>query len=268
MMLKSQLLNLLSKVLAYRGYSVKKTTDKHRVEALIKSLFPIDTNYGLIRLGPLGDGGYLVPNVLGGIEACFSPGVSDISGFELDCITRGMKVFMADYSVEKPNLYGYEGRYNFLKKFIGHTENEKYITMDTWVKLSPVSSSSDLLLQMDIEGGEYFSLINMSDSLLKRFKIMVIEFHYLHELWDEHFFMLAESVFAKILNTHKCVHIHPNNCCAVYNFQRVSIPPVMEFSFIRSDLVTNINYASNFPHKLDFDNTSNHTVTLPLNWHN
>lgn len=36
----------------------------------------------LIRLGPNGDGGYLVPDDLTGIEACFSPGVCATSEFE------------------------------------------------------------------------------------------------------------------------------------------------------------------------------------------
>jgi hypothetical protein len=45
---------------------------------------PVSTKYDLIRLGGPHDGGYLVPNGLVGIQACFSPGVSKVSNFELD----------------------------------------------------------------------------------------------------------------------------------------------------------------------------------------
>ena len=71
-------------------------TPRNDVESLIRRLHPRMTDKGLIRLGPAGDGGYLVPDDLDGIEACFSPGVGDLVGFERDCLARGMRVFMAD----------------------------------------------------------------------------------------------------------------------------------------------------------------------------
>ncbi len=40
-------------------------------------------------MGGENDGGYLVPDDLEGIEYCFSPGVSNIATFELDCLNRG-----------------------------------------------------------------------------------------------------------------------------------------------------------------------------------
>lgn len=51
---------------------------------------------GLIRLGPMSYEGYLIPDDLEGIEACFSPSVGFNSIFEKDCADRGMKVFLAD----------------------------------------------------------------------------------------------------------------------------------------------------------------------------
>lgn len=71
-----------------------------------------------LTLDPNGDGGYLVPNDLEGIEACFSPGVDKISEFELDCLNYGMKIYMPDKSVEKPNLNLSEGAYSFIDNFL------------------------------------------------------------------------------------------------------------------------------------------------------
>jgi hypothetical protein len=45
---------------------------------------PVSTKYDLIRLGSPHDGGYLVPDCLVGIQACFSLGVSKVANFELD----------------------------------------------------------------------------------------------------------------------------------------------------------------------------------------
>jgi hypothetical protein len=71
-------------------------TDKNSLESLLHKLYPMSTDKELIRLGPEGDGGYLVPDDLAEIEACFSPGVSVISGFEKACADLGIKVFLAD----------------------------------------------------------------------------------------------------------------------------------------------------------------------------
>lgn len=264
--------NILKKALKHnhfkKGIILQRATDKNKVAKLIESLYPVQTQFELIRLGPNGDGGYLIPNNLDGIEACFSPGVSLISGFELDCLKNKMKVFMADKSVEKPNINKLEEEYNFIKKFVGCTNNDDFITMDDWVNSSNLPDSSDLLLQMDIEGGEYNSFINMSDSLIKRFKIMVIEFHSLKQLWNPVFFDLAQVVFNKILQTHICVHIHPNNCTGIHSRNYIDIPRIAEFTFMRKDCAKNIKFATSFPHKLDYDNTQNNErISLPKNWY-
>ncbi|MHC1736813.1 MAG: hypothetical protein AB9882_02245 [Ignavibacteriaceae bacterium] len=250
-----------------RGILLERATDKKKVTDLIESLYPFKIQTDLIRLGPNGDGGYLVPNDLDGIEACFSPGVDIISEFELDCLEHGMKVYMADKSVEKPNLNISEDKYDFIKKFVGCTNNDDFITMDDWVNSKCQSEKSELLLQMDIEGGEYNSLINMTDSLMNRFRIMVIEFHTLQDLWNPHYFNLNKTVFDKILQTHICVHIHPNNYYGIDSRFGVDIPIIAEFTFIRKDRVKTKNFASGFPHKLDYDNTKNETITLPKNWY-
>ena len=207
-------------------------TSTQEIQSLIEKLHPLATDKGLLRLGPQGDGGYLVPNDLQGIEACFSPGVSNVSGFEKDCANLGMKVFMADGSVD--HAAEQHKLFKFDKKYIGALENDYYMTLDQWVNREVKSKKSDLLLQMDIEGGEYETLFSMSDGLLKRFRIMAIEFHQLDQLWNRPFFQLISRVFEKILKTHQVVHLHPNNCCSVFTRDGLEIPRVMEFTFLRN----------------------------------
>ena len=129
-----------------------KPTNAERVRALIRKLHPVKCDRELIRLGPRQDGGYLVPNDLEGIEACFSPSVSNMEGFERECTERGMIVFMADASVEEPPELHYGFR--FVKKFIGSSSRENFLSFEEWVSYSVADSQIDLMLQMDIEGGE------------------------------------------------------------------------------------------------------------------
>lgn len=247
--------------------NIDYSSNKEEVISFINKVWPKTTNFKLIRIGPQGDGGYLVPDDLDNIEACFSPGVDIISDFELDCYKKGMQIFLADKSVDKPNLKIPEDQYHFIKKFIGTINNEDFITMDSWVDSVNISKDSDLLLQMDIEGHEYSSLLNTSASLMNRFRIIVIEFHDMHKLWNKEFLRQAQSVFLKILDSHQCVHIHPNNCCGIDNRRGVEIPRVAEFTFIRKDRVKALSNATEFPHQLDFDNNEKKTIKLPKGWY-
>jgi hypothetical protein len=254
-----------------QGFILQKAVAKEQVIKLIERLHPVQTQFELIRLGSNKDGGYLVPDCVDDIIACFSPGVAKVSEFERDCLQRDMKIFMADKSVEKPNWDVSEDRYEFQKKFIGCTNNQEFMTLDNWVQSTNLSNKAELLLQMDIEGGEYATIMNAPDELMKRFKIMVIEFHRLKQLWNKGFFELAETVFKKILQTHVCVHLHPNNFGgterSVYSKFGLDIPKVMEFSFIRKDIVEVKGFQSQFPHPLDFDNTKKAHYSLPKAWY-
>jgi len=243
-------------------------TEKSELQLLLRKLYPIVSDKELIRLGPKQDGGYLVLNDFIGIEACFSPGVAYSSGFEKDCANLGMKVFLADKSVEGPAET--HQLFHFTKKFIGITSNDEFITLDDWVTSSIPEQNSDLLLQIDIEGGEYEVFLSASGALMQRFRIIVAEFHYLDRLWDQAFFERAKQVFDKILGTHACMHIHPNNYCSPIQKDGLIIPPVMEFTFLRNDRINKYNssYQRAFPNPLDCDNFNTHPpLVLPKCWY-
>jgi len=240
-------------------------TNVEDIHFLLKTLHPLATEKKLIRLGPRGDGGYLVPNDLEGISACFSPGVSSVSGFEKDCADHGMKTFLADKSVKKPAED--HPLFHFTEKFVGITSNNDFMTLDNWVDNSSLSQNSELLLQIDIEGYEYEVFLSVSDKLMQRFRIIVAEFHSLDQLWSSPFYKLASRAFEKILQTHTCVHIHPNNFCRSLRKEGIEVPGIMEFTFLRHDRAGRTSYQKIFPHVLDIDNTAKPTLILPPCWY-
>ncbi|HPG72661.1 MAG TPA: hypothetical protein PLM49_00110 [Bacteroidales bacterium] len=264
--MKKPFRRIVQYLFALFGFDYQRLSDVESVKQLIKSLKPYNTNVKLIRLGPNGDGGYLVPDDLAGIKACFSPGVSNISGFEEDCARLGMQIFMADKTVEKPNIKLSPEKYHFLKKFIGHFNDDDFIEIEEWLKTAQLNQHDDLMLQMDIEGCEYFTFINIPQSSLSRFRIIVVEFHNLDRLWNRDFFKLASAAFEKILKTHTCVHIHPNNCYGVNKHKGIEIPVLAEFSFFRNDRISEKIPKTLFPDPLDFDNTTAKHIVLPKNW--
>jgi len=249
------------------GKVISRITKKSQLESLIRSLHPIDSGYPLIRLGPNDDGGYLIPSDLEGIEACFSPGVSSVTGFENDLANLGIKVFLADKSVDNPS--DTNALFSFKKKFIGSFSDEDFLSIEEWVNSSNISENGDLILQMDIESFEYETIFSMSEKLIKRFRIIIIEFHQLDRIHEAPFFFIVDRVFKKILNTHACVHAHPNNITGTTSINNIEIVNTMEFTFFRKDRFKDNNiFITNFPHPLDADNCSfRQPLVLPKNWY-
>ncbi len=244
---------------------VTKVTPRERLQGFFEMVKPYKTNLELIRVGAAGDGGYLVPNDLEDIEACFSPGVSNVADFELALANRGVKCFLADYSVDAPPVSHH--LFDFEKKYLGPKDSDVYQTLTGWMT-SKSSSSKDLILQMDIEGAEYEVLLETSAEILKRFRIIVIEFHDLDSLFDKMGFELLNQVFSKLLNEFEIVHIHPNNCRRPTKCYDYAIPPAMEFTFVRKDRVTYKFHALDFPHPLDSKNMEQYEdFILPKCWY-
>lgn len=241
-----------------------RLTDTQKVIDLIQALRPQRVPAGLVRLGPPYDGGYLVPDDLTDIVACFSPGVGQQSGFEWDCAQLGMQVHLADHSVAGP-AESHE-RFHFTRRHLGLLTAETSFTLDDWVNHSGVGAEGDLMLQIDIEGSEYEVFFAASDGLMKRFRIIVAEFHTMDQLWNEPFFNLASRVFDKILETHVCVHLHPNNHCGSTTRKGVTIPEVMEMTFLRRDRLKSIEFVESLPHPLDRNNSDRPDLLLSSHW--
>ena len=263
--LKNVLLTLANIMLSINIRISKTTVDRQRILDFLAYVKPVKTNHELIRIGCDTDGGYLVPNDLENVEICFSPGVSKVAAFEADLTKKGIKCFLADYSVQAPPISN--SLIYFEKKYIGVKESEVFMTLENWVSRHG-ENKSDLILQMDIEGAEYGVLIDASSETLRKFRIMIIEFHYLDNLSDRIGFQLIDLAFAKILKDFEVVHIHPNNNDKPVNYKGVLIPPLMEFTFLRKDRISYKSDFSSFPHELDRKNVANYTdFALPECWY-
>lgn len=241
-------------MLAPAGIFPGKTTKAIDLRAWVDSMRVTPTKQEFIRLGPKHDGGYLIPEDLDGIKYCFSPGVASCSDLELELAKRGMQIFLADRSVEAPPVE--HSNFHFQKKFIASSDCEKegLITLDTWYRemLEPPSAvSPEALLQMDIESSEYEVLHNISEKLLRRFRIIIIEFHKLNQLADRFAFKLIAPVFRKLLKSHAVVHIHPNNYRKTLKLHGLEIPANMEVTLIRRDRLQPTKNPLAFPHPLD-----------------
>jgi len=222
----------------------------------------------LQRVGGEGDGGYLLPDILDDVDFCFSPGVEYRAEFEKQLATsHGIKCFMADASVDAPPLT--DDNFEFDKKFLGNRDVGQFITLKTWMDQKVGEDRDNLLLQMDIEGGEYGVLITESMETLRRFSCIVIEFHMLHKLLDSYFFLFFSSVMEKLFREFSICHVHPNNCCGSIALEGLELPRVIEVTFLRKDLAKALNNGKQIvlPHPLDRKNVDkNDDLLMPRMW--
>lgn len=242
-----------------RGSSPERLLD------LVRRLRPEPCGFPLVRIGPKRDGGYLVPDDLDGIEACFSPGVGRTFAFEADLLARGIPSHLADASVPKPP--DLPDGLTFDPVFLGARTADGLVTLDEWVgKLRP-GARGDLLLQMDIEGSEYTVLPSLDPATLARFRIVIVEFHQLPLLADPFICRILSPAFEVLLEQFVPVHLHPNNVRRSKRFGELEVPRTMEFTFLRRDRVRPGGPAPTFPHPLDADCVEDRpTITLPAAW--
>lgn len=220
----------------------------------------MDAGIPLVRIGPVGDGGYLVPDDLAGIQECFSPGVDTQIGFDLALANRGITVHMIDASVrglpvDHPLL-------DFEPLYLGAETRWQWTSLDDWVsRRSP--GTSDLVLEMDIEGHEWAVLLATSPATLRRFRIMVIELHDLHQVTSWPGLAAIEQGFEKLLDDFCIVHVHANNHVFPITYGHYSLHPVVEITLLRKDRARRLAPAGQLTHPLDAPNDPS-VVTFPL----
>jgi hypothetical protein len=214
---------------------------------VLRIIKPFDIGVPLVRIGAEADGGYLVPDDMEGVECCFSPGVSTMADFELALARRGVRSYLADASVDGPPVA--HPLFDFEKKFLGRHDEGNVMTLETWVNSKPVSG--DMILQMDIEGAENDVLFAAPPSLLRRFRIIVIEFHELERLRSPDYLAYFRLLLEKLAQDFVVCHLHPNNWFQPVTIRGIEFPRLLEATFVRRDRARSLAPRSDFPHALD-----------------
>ena len=260
--------------LGFVGLIPVKRARRERVISLVESLRPrVPETWSketfLTRYGPPSDGGYLIPDDVEGIRALFSPGIGALTGFDEDVAKRGIHVHAADGSIDPHQLPSDPGFTSFVRKHVSALDSSTTMTLDTWVQAHEPRVEDDLMLQMDIEGDEFVTLLACSPQTLQRFRILVVEVHWLHNLWIPAFLDIAEVTFQRLEASHQCVHAHANNYERVSVTAGLAMPDVLELTYWRRDRLGDapLVAATQLPHPLDAPNApSRPDVALPSVW--
>lgn len=233
------------------------------ISETIQALLPKPCPVPLLRIGGERDGAYLVPDDLADIAACYSPGVNNFKSFEDELSTRfGIPCYLCDWTSDPSRFRTplIAGMQTFKKAWIKGQSGSDAISLADWVEETAPPSGLDLMMQMDIEGGEYESLLSTDDQLLERFRIIVLELHRLDDAGSsERFEQGLGPLLRKLVRHFICVHAHPNNCCGDFLLEgsELNIPRVLEVTLLRRDRFDRPDLGQPqppmLPHPLDLD---------------
>ena len=245
------LINLLFKIKIFKN----RLASKEEVEKFLKNFVAHYVSIRLIRIGSRNDGGYLVPDILHDLKYCFSPGVDLVSEFEEELSSLyGTKSFMIDASISTPQVNNKD--FIFEEKFLSSRSIDKFITLSDWINKTINDETAKMLLQMDIEGAEYEVLAYEDSETLSKFCVIVIEFHDFQNIFDRNQLGVINGIFEKLYRDFSICHVHPNNNSNEVNSMGLSIPKVLEITFIRNDFFEHAQSCQTIqlPHILDEKN--------------
>ena len=253
-MLKNFIQSSIKNFLLKFRIGIYKGIPHAKILSLIKKLKPHDLGYNLIRIGSKHDGGYLIPNLLSKIDFCISPGVDKTISFEKQLKDKFLiKSFLLDHTVDPEEEFLKE--FDFTQKKLGIISTTSEITLEDFYNSKIKNNSENGILQIDIEGDEYKVLISTPDQILKKFKVIIVEFHDLDRISNKFNFSIIESLLDKILLNFEVGHIHPNNFSKNISFSKnIIIPEILEVTFLRKDLILKKEKIKGLPHKLDSKN--------------
>lgn len=215
----------------------------------------------LMRVGGEGDGAYLVPEDFDGVTDCFSPGVADAKTFEDQLLLDyGIRSHLLDRSAEPSGLSTFflDGFQTFESKWLGPRTEGDFLALEDWVRMK-ADPAGDLILQIDIEGAEFEVFQSASVDLLRRFRIIVVELHWIPALLgsEDAVREVLTPMVGKLGDNFVTVHAHANNCCGerVPEGMQVFLPNIFELTLLRKDRYENglgeILFKPIIPHPLD-----------------
>ena len=219
---------------------------KNNAKNLLALLKP-QLDQQLIRVGGENDGGYVMlsPRFLP-FEKVLSFGISNYSPWDLEIAEMGFVVHQWDGTISAPpdkhsNLVFHNHNVTGCAEPVDGSKNLAQILQDC-----DCVNSTELLLQIDIEGAEWMFFSEMENHDLLKFNQIIGEFHNLNVL-DDAEFAQQRAVFEKINETHEAVYIHSNNYCDYYFFDDFSyFPDTIEITFVRRDYTSKIPRVDGF----------------------
>ncbi|WP_049768176.1 discoidin domain-containing protein [Methylocella silvestris] len=226
------------------------------VEAL-SLLTPYDIDKPKRRIGPKGDGGYVLVDDLSVDQAIVSYGISFEYEFDREMAEAGHDVYMFDHTIEGVNAT--TSRMHFFKEGVaGITDSPKSLySIEDHLTRHNITGDR-LILKIDVEGAEFDAFVAIGEKTLCRFEQIVMEIHNVNCLEDSVYRAKFCQMFRKINKFYTLFHVHANNCDGqngIYPVCGIPVFGIIELSYIRSNIVRREPSRTLYPTSIDYPNT-------------
>ncbi|MDO6413646.1 hypothetical protein Q4F19_04555 [Sphingomonas sp. BIUV-7] len=223
----------------------------HQVRRVLRLLQPARAiGYDKVRLGNIGDGGYICLDDFADIDTAFSFGINDDVSWDRDAADRGLTIYQFDHTVDDPMPS--DDRFVFEKKMIAPDRGPDRETISDLVKHHDRGNKKpNIFLKMDIENAEWNAILATDRAELSRFSQIVCELHYFQGLSDPAHRGAVFEALNKIHQDYAVVHIHANNYAGWCDLANIITPCVLEVTFANRALYHFEDTDELFPTALD-----------------
>lgn len=211
-----------------------------------------------------GDGGYVLLEQLLTDQPVISAGIGRQISFDLEMADRGHEVHMFDHTIEAPPSTHPLFRFQRMGVAPAGQEAENMTSLDLVLAALP-AGRSDIVLKMDIEGGEWAILRALPRAALRRFSMLSLELHGLPGIADVRRRPPVLATLQRLAADFTLFHVHANNAGQSQLVHGFHVHPLLELSYVRTDLVRRAPNRTVYPSPLDPPNVpGNPEVAL---WH-
>jgi len=206
---------------------------------LVRSLVPEGAEgLELIRVGGPGDGGYVMLDSFDVVGA-LSFGVGRDISWDRDVASRGVPVHAFDHTVRA--LPEVAPGVTFHREGLGVQPRCRPLA----VHLERTFPVGDMLLKVDIEGGEWDALTGAD---LSRFSQVIVEWHHLDgAMYSDQSLRVLENLY----RSHAPVHVHANNYDSMFRADRYWFASTIEATYVRRDITESWRRAVSLREDLD-----------------
>jgi hypothetical protein len=210
-----------------------RNSSSTKTDQLISVLAPWKYKGEIDRFGGIGDGSYILPTDLANKKTFLvSGGLGNNNNFEIQLARLGIKGFQIDNSINKPPKS--HENLNFISKTLGALDGEESISLKTLI--NNVSINKDIIVKLDIEGGEIEALRNLPKNALQKITCLSMELHSISSLHNNT--QILEMLNHLKLSGFRSIYLQANNGCLTYTMSGYLIPDNMEVTFVKKNRVT------------------------------
>lgn len=202
-----------------------------------------------VRIGSVRDGGYVMADDFD-VKGAISIGVGSNVSWDEAIARKRIPVVMFDPTIRRAPAHVPGGR--FVRVGLGNQNSSgPFMPLSMLMRLSNFPASGHLLLKIDVEGSEYAALAEVSESELRRFRQIVIEFHNLAAIKNFEFGNLILQVAQKLSTNHFPIHVHGNNFEPIVRFGDLWFPGAIEVTYLLKSHLTDARFAETVRHEAD-----------------